>query len=116
MDKLFFKATIHPDADHSEPRHFSLNGREAWALRNLIEAGVTGCTPIDNPAPRWSHYVWLLRGDGFAIETIHEDHGGAFAGTHARYMLHDKVTIEGGNLAEWRPLGVRYPEPPRAAA
>src|SRR5665811_1625975 len=32
-------------------------GRDAWALDQLIRAGKRGCTPIDNPAPRWSHYV-----------------------------------------------------------
>jgi hypothetical protein len=69
-------------------------GRDAWALRNLIAAGKRGCTPIDHPGPRWSHYVWKLRGMGFVIETVHEDHGGPFAGTHARYVLHSVVTIQ----------------------
>ncbi len=115
VNKLHFSATIQPDQDHPEPRHLRVVGREAWALLNLIEAGVAGCTPIDNPAPRWSHYVWLLRGSGFKVETIHKDHAGPFSGTHARYLLHDHVTIDGGNLAEWRLHGVRYPER-RAAA
>lgn len=69
----------------------TVNGRERWALECLIEAGVDGCTPIKNPAPRWSHYVWLLRGDGVEIETIHEPHDGPFPGTHARYVLRSKV-------------------------
>jgi hypothetical protein len=116
MEKLFFSATILPDTDHPEPRRVAVNGREAWALLNLVEAGVTGCTPITTPGPRWSHYVWLLRGDGFKIETIHEDHGGPFAGSHARYLLHDDVTLDGGNLASWRPDGVHYPAARRAAA
>lgn len=104
--KLHFKATIHhPDGD----RRIDVLGREAWALLQLIEAGARGCTPIDNPAPRWSHYVWLLRGDGFKVETVDESHAGPFAGSHARYVLHDVVTLDGGNLAEWRPNGVRYP-------
>lgn len=104
--KLNFTATIHAaDGD----RRVDLLGREAWALLELIEAGSRGCTPIDNPAPRWSHYVWLLRGDGFKVETIDESHAGPFAGSHARYVLHDDVTLDGGNLSEWRPNGVRYP-------
>ena len=70
----------------------SFEGREAWALRELINAGARGCTPIDNPAPRWSHYVWLLR-DTFVIETIHEPHGGLFQGTHARYVLRSPLVI-----------------------
>lgn len=109
MEKLFFRANIQPTDDSAPPRHLALSGREAWALLNLVEAGEAGCTPISSPAPRWSHYVWLLRGDGFAIETIHEEHGGPFSGTHARYVLHDHVKLEGGNLNQWRPAGIRYP-------
>lgn len=112
--KLHFTATIHmPDG---QTRSISLLGREAWALLELIEAGASGCTPIDNPAPRWSHYVWLLRGDGFKVETVDESHAGPFAGSHARYVLHDDVTLDGGNLAEWRPNGVRYPRKHGVAA
>lgn len=104
--KLNFIATTHgADGD----RRIGVLGREAWALLELVEAGSRGCTPIDNPAPRWSHYVWLLRGDGFKVETVDESHAGPFAGSHARYVLHDDVTLDGGNLAEWRPNGVRYP-------
>lgn len=87
-DKLRLIAKIEPDGGVHE-----VIGRDAWALRNLIAAGKRGCTPIDHPGPRWSHYVWKLRGMGFVIETIHEDHGGPFAGTHARYVLHSVVTI-----------------------
>ena len=68
-------------------------GRDAWTLKSLLNAGTQGCTPIDNPAPRWSHYVFKLRGFGFVIETVTEKHGGAFAGTHARYVLHSQVEI-----------------------
>ncbi|WP_206513262.1 winged helix domain-containing protein [Pelagibacterium montanilacus] len=105
--KLHLTAKIHgrADGDHS----IDLVGREAWALLELVEAGKRGCTPIDNPAPRWSHYVWLLRGHGFTVETVDEPHDGPFAGSHARYVLHDAVTLDGGNLDEWRPAGVRYP-------
>jgi hypothetical protein len=42
-------------------------GRDAWALGELITAGTEGCTPIDNPAPRWSAYVHKAK---------HARHGG----------------------------------------
>jgi hypothetical protein len=87
-DKLRLIAKIEPDGGVHE-----VIGRDAWALKNLMEAGKRGCTPIDHPGPRWSHYVFKLRGMGFIIETVHEDHGGPFAGTHARYVLHSVVTI-----------------------
>ncbi|WP_378947803.1 hypothetical protein [Mesorhizobium sp. ANAO-SY3R2] len=87
-EKLRVIAKIEPDGSTLE-----VVGRDAWALKNLIGAGKRGCTPIDHPGPRWSHYVWKLRGMGLVIETVHEDHGGPFAGTHARYVLHSVVTI-----------------------
>ena len=87
-DKPRLIAKIEPDGGVHE-----VIGRDAWALRNLMDAGKRGCTPIDHPGPRWSHYVYKLRGMGFIIETVHEDHGGPFAGTHARYVLHSRVTI-----------------------
>jgi hypothetical protein len=71
----------------------TVTGRDGWALHALIECGPRGVTPIDNPAPRWSHYVFKLRGGGFDIATIDEPHGGAFAGSHARYVLRSPVTV-----------------------
>lgn len=68
-------------------------GRDAWALRHLIAAGERGCTPIDQPGPRWSHYTWKLRQAGLLIETIHEAHSGPFPGTHARYILRSNVNV-----------------------
>jgi hypothetical protein len=78
-------------------------GRTAWALLSLIRAGDTGCTPISRPAPRWSDYVFRLRGLGINVETIDENHGGSFAGSHARYVLRDDVSIVRGtgNLREY---------------
>lgn len=71
---------------------FTLKGREAWALSNLIKAGKRGCTPIDHPGPRWSAYVHALRTErGLIIETEHEPHGGPFPGSHARYRLVSEV-------------------------
>jgi hypothetical protein len=69
-----------------------LKGRPRWALEALIDAGPKGCTPIDNPAPRWSGYIHVLRELGFEIETLHEPHGPPFAGTHGRYILKGHVT------------------------
>ena len=76
-------------------------GRMAWALLSLVLSGDKGCTPITRPAPRWSHYVFRLRGQGLHVETIDESHGGSFAGSHARYVLRDQVTVMGGNLREY---------------
>ena len=75
-------------------RSITVSGRDAWALQELVAAGGKGCTPIDNPGPRWSAYVHKLRHRyGLTIETIHESHGGEFPGNHARYILRTKVTI-----------------------
>ena len=73
-------------------------GRVAWALLSLMREGGAGCTPITRPAPRWSDYIFRLRGQGFNVETIDESHDGPFSGTHARYVLRDQVSVFGGNL------------------
>tara|TARA_R100000935_G_scaffold55957_1_gene86608 strand:- start:1427 stop:1732 length:306 start_codon:yes stop_codon:yes gene_type:complete len=71
--------------------HIVVKGRDKWALGNLMNAGTTGCTPIDNPAPRWSAYVFNLREMGVQIDTIHEPHGGDFSGLHGRYVLRSRI-------------------------
>ena len=71
----------------------TLNGRNAWALSELIKAGEKGCTPIDNPAPAWAAYVQNLRAMDFHIVTITEPHGGPFKGHHGRYVLNSDVSI-----------------------
>ncbi len=68
-------------------------GRCAWALAQLVAAGQEGCTPIDRPAPRWSDYIFKLRGQGVPVETVTEMHGGTYAGHHARYRLSVPVEI-----------------------
>jgi hypothetical protein len=68
-------------------------GRVAWALNELLVAGESGCTPIDNPAPRWSDAVFKLRRDGIDVETVTEKHGGPYAGHHARYLLRSLVAV-----------------------
>jgi hypothetical protein len=75
-------------------RTINPRGRDAWALGELITARAGGCTPIDNPGPRWSHYVLKLkRVYGLNVETITEGHAGEFAGHHARYVLRSRVTL-----------------------
>ncbi|KKA13696.1 hypothetical protein VP03_12200 [Sinorhizobium meliloti] len=81
--------------DKGEPLGLPMTivGRDAWMLQELIRAGKAGCTSIDNPAPRISHYVFKLRGCGIAIETIHEPHAGPFPGSHARYFLRSELVV-----------------------
>ena len=86
--KLRIRTQILPDGCVQE-----VVGRDAWALLNLMRAGDTGCSPIDTPGPRWSHYVFKLRRAGFVIETIDESDGGPFAGSHARYVLRSRVLV-----------------------
>lgn len=74
-----------------KPFNLHVTGRKAWALERLFAAGEAGVTPVTEPAPRWSGYVHRLRERGVPIETIHERHGGEFAGNHARYVLRAKV-------------------------
>jgi hypothetical protein len=91
MTDATFKATfrILPDG-----QLITVNGRLAWAFLMLKDAGETGCTPLDNPGPRWSGYIHKLRTVyGLAIETITEVHGGPFAGRHARYVFRSEVEI-----------------------
>ena len=71
----------------------TFGGREAWTLRHLLNAGATGVTTIDHPAPRWSHYVYKLRKAGLVISTDYEAHKGDFPGTHGRYRLETVVTV-----------------------
>jgi hypothetical protein len=96
MAKLSVTARVLP-----EGRPFTVTGRDAWALLELHRAGPKGCTPIDNPGPRWSAYVFnLKREHGLAIETVHQSHRGSFPGTHARYILRSAVEIVACSDAE----------------
>lgn len=78
----------------SEPFRVILSGRARWALDRLRMAGPNGCTPLTEPAPRWSAYVFSLRQLGIEVETVTETHGGEFAGHHARYVLRSRVAID----------------------
>ena len=79
------------------PFTIEAKGREAWALDRLRWAGPKGCTPIEQPAPRWSAYIHKLRALGVPIETVTEPHGGDFAGHHGRYVL--RATVQKGGAA-----------------
>jgi hypothetical protein len=70
-----------------------ISGRVRWALDQLLKAGTTGCKPIHNPAPRWSAYIFDLRGMGVEIETVTETHEGDFPGHHAVYVLRSGVSL-----------------------
>jgi hypothetical protein len=71
----------------------TFQGREAWTLRHLLNAGSSGITTLEQPAPRWSHYVFKLRKAGLVISTDRETHGGAYPGNHGRYRLETQVTV-----------------------
>ena len=87
--RLTMKARLLPDG-HA----FTVQGRDAWALLELVAAGPKGCTAIDNPGPRWSAYIFNLKHQyALSIETVHESHRGSFPGTHARYVLKSELEI-----------------------
>jgi hypothetical protein len=50
----------------SAPQIVTVVGRDLWALTELIEAGERGCTPIDQPAPRWRQ----TRRRGFVLRIV----------------------------------------------
>lgn len=81
-----------------EPFRVQIGGRDKWVLDRMRAAGGKGCTPIFEPAPRWSAYVFSLRALGLEIETVTEPHGGDYPGQHARYVLRSTVVPawEGG--------------------
>ena len=74
-------------------RRLSFFGREAWTLRHLVDAGPAGVTTLDQPAPRWSHYIFKLRKAGLVITTDYEPHGGDFPGSHGRYRLQTELHL-----------------------
>ena len=75
-------------------REIKVSGRNAWMLNELVKAGPAGVSPLDaSPAMRVAHYVFRLRREGVAIETVDEKHGGTFSGVHARYRLLVPVEI-----------------------
>ena len=94
MDAIKFEPKMFAWNRGGQSHHFSLTGRDAWALSRLIMAKKGGVTPLSEPTgPRWSAYIHKLRRQGLDIETITETHGGAFPGTHARYVLRSDVQL-----------------------
>ncbi|MFG1359950.1 winged helix domain-containing protein [Xanthobacter pseudotagetidis] len=77
----------------AEGPQLTVKGRMAWALHELVHAGERGCTPIERPAPRWSDYIFKLRKAGLAIDTVDEAHGGAYSGSHGRYVPRSPVLV-----------------------
>ena len=71
-----------------------LTGRTAWALQQLMIAGVRGVCTVDRLAPRLSGYVARLREKGITIDTLIEERGGEFPGRHGRYVLRSAVALE----------------------
>ncbi|MEQ9487629.1 MAG: hypothetical protein RIM72_01410 [Alphaproteobacteria bacterium] len=88
------KATFEVTTEKGNAAQVTAVGRNAWALSELVDAGIKGCTPISHPGPRWSAYVHRLRKDyGLNIETVLESHSGPFPGKHARYVLRTPVRL-----------------------
>lgn len=72
---------------NAEALIITVQGRVGWALECLIDAGSKGGISILSSFP-----IGLISSTscaGVAVETITEPHTGAFAGTHARYVLRD---------------------------
>lgn len=88
-----------------EGRILNLTGRVAQTLDKLIEAGELGITSFHHPGPRLSHYILVLRKQGFTIETRDERHSGQFSGEHGRYILRTlaKVLERGGSSSAVHP-------------
>ncbi|XUJ36606.1 winged helix domain-containing protein [Bradyrhizobium japonicum] len=89
------KLTIHK----SDGARQTFTGRQAWMLRRLIDAGSRGITLLDHPAPRGSHYIYMLRKAGLNISTTNEPHEGPFPGMHGRYRLETSITLVLGRTA-----------------
>jgi hypothetical protein len=78
-----------------------LTKRATWALDELIAAGPAGISKIDFPGVNLGDAVLKCRKAGVVIETLHEAHGGEFAGHHGRYVLRSRVV----RLPEAAPIG-----------
>lgn len=96
--KLTYSAFIHGGL---EVRRVTVSGRPAWLLLCLLRAGRRGITTLENPAPRISHYLFVLRKQGFVVSTDYESHTGTFGGTHGRFRLLDTVRVAGGTLDDY---------------
>lgn len=68
--------------------------------RALDPLRTASCTPIDNSAPRWSAYIFDLRGMGIEAETIHQPDEGELSGSHGCCVLRSTVmhAAQGGAI------------------
>ncbi len=78
---------------HDGERELRFVGREAHTLSQLLERGPQGLSSVEQIGPRISHYVMKLRQAGLVVETVKENHAGAFRGWHARYVLHTPLRV-----------------------
>jgi hypothetical protein len=69
----------------------TVNGWTRCVLESLIQAGERGCSCFSHPLQNWSDFILPLRRLGIQIEVHMEPHFGDFPGTHARYVLADKL-------------------------
>jgi hypothetical protein len=91
---VWLETTREGDSFANGSKRLHLTGRPAWLAPELIRLGETGLRKVDTPAIAVAKYVWQLRHEaGIIIETIMEDHGGPFAGRHARYVLKTPLRI-----------------------
>ena len=90
MAKPFIRFRL-SGGDDPAPR--KVEGRQAWALGELLVRRDRGVSSLEHVGPRLAHYVMKLRSAGLAIEIVHEDHGGTFKGWHARYVLRSPVEV-----------------------
>lgn len=70
-EKRFLPAGFIVKSGNKAPFEIEIMGHTRWALELLIEAGDSGCRPIDYPLPRWSANISSLRINGIYIETLH---------------------------------------------
>lgn len=86
------KRTLTVYAGHEPPRTVVVTGkRPNWLIDVLRTAGAQGTTAVQHPGVRVADAVFKLRQLGINIATETERHEGAFAGSHARYRLLDRV-------------------------
>ena len=71
-----------------------VEGRIAWAIEVLSNAGRQGVSRMEHASTSLPVYVHKLRHSyGLAIRTVMEQHGGTYAGPHARYFLKTPLTV-----------------------
>lgn len=71
-----------------------VEGRIAWAISVLHEAGSRGVSRLEHASTSLPCYVYKLRHKyGLAIHKVMEEHDGKYAGTHARYFLETPLTV-----------------------